>query len=252
MEQLFSQIQDIFLAIIKFDNNLLMNTLAKPEIMLAAFIALNVIVFTETGLLIGFFLPGDSLLVTAGIVAWASGWPLHWLIPTLCLSAILGDSVGYYIGAKAGPRLFNKEKSFLFRKDHLLAAQNFYEKHGGKTIVIARFIPIIRTFAPVGAGIGKMCYRRFLAFNIFGGIGWVISMILIGYFLTPVLDPMLKPIFGDGFQVQKHIEKVIIIVVLLSISPGLYAGTKAWLRKRRATKEGTPTSNEPVKTTPTA
>ncbi len=258
MEQLFSQIQDIFLAIIKFDNNLLMNTLAKPEIMLAAFIALNVIVFTETGLLIGFFLPGDSLLVTAGIVAWNSGWPVAWLIVTLCIAAIIGDSVGYFIGWKTGPRLFNKEKSFFFRKDYLEAAQRFYEKHGGKTIIIARFIPIIRTFAPVVAGVGRMNYRRFLFFNIFGGIGWVISMILLGYFLTPVLDPMLKPVFGDSFQVQKHIEKVIIIVVFLSISPGLYHGFKTWMKKRRAAKEGTATvvspvvpAEEPVKSTPT-
>jgi membrane-associated protein len=257
MEQLFSQIQDIFLAIIKFDNNLLMNTLAKPEIMLAAFIALNVIVFTETGLLIGFFLPGDSLLVTAGLVAWNSSWPVLPLILTLCISAIVGDSVGYYIGWKTGPRLFHKEKSFFFRRDYLELAQKFYERHGGKTIIIARFMPIIRTFAPVVAGIGKMQYRRFVFFNIIGGIGWVVSMILLGYMLTPVLDPALKPIFGEEFKVQKHIEKVIIIVVLLSIAPGLYAGFKGWMKKRRATKEAdiappAPiTVDEPVKTTPT-
>lgn len=236
MEQLFSQIQDIFLAIIKFDNHLLMNTLAKPEIMLAAFIALNVIIFTETGLLIGFFLPGDSLLVTAGIVAWGSGWPVHWLIVTLCISAIIGDSVGYYIGYKTGPRLFYKEKSFFFRKDHLLAAQGFYERHGGKTIILARFVPIIRTFAPVVAGIGKMNYRRFLSFNIFGGIGWVVSMVLLGYILTPALDPPFKKLFGPDFQVAKHIEKVIILVVFLSILPGLYAAARGWMQKRKAAK----------------
>lgn len=251
MEQLFSQIQDIFLAIFRFDNVLLMDTLRKPEIMLAAFVALNIIVFTETGLLIGFFLPGDSLLVTAGIVAYNSGWAVGWLIATLCISAIVGDSVGYYIGLKSGPRLFTKEKSFLFRKDYLEAAQKFYERHGGKTIIIARFMPIIRTFAPVVAGVGKMNYRRFLSFNIIGGISWVISMILLGYFLTPVVDPMLKPIFGEGFQVQKHIEKVIIIVVLLSISPGLYAGMKAWMKKRKAARDGGVVAQEPVKSTPT-
>jgi membrane-associated protein len=250
MDQLFSQIQDVFLAIIKFDNNLLMATLAKPEIMLAAFIVLNVVVFVETGLF--FFLPGDSMLVTAGIVAWISGWPVVPLIITLSLSAIIGDSVGYYVGRKAGPRLFTRDKSFFFRKDYLEAAQRFYERHGGKTIIIARFIPIIRTFAPIIAGAAKMNYRRFLTFNVIGGIGWVVSMILLGYFLTPVVDPMLKPIFGDGFQVQKHIEKVIIIVVLLSIAPGLYAGTKAWLKKRRAAKEPAPVADEPLKTTPTA
>ena len=257
MEQLFSQIQEVFLNL--FNSQELIKTLAKPEIMLAAFIALNVIVFTETGLLIGFFLPGDSLLVTAGLVAWNSGWPVVPLILTLCVSAIVGDSVGYYIGYRTGPRLFNKEKSFFFRRDYLELAQKFYEKHGGKTIIIARFMPIIRTFAPVVAGIGKMNYRRFLFFNIFGGIGWVVSMILLGYSLTPLLDPALKPIFGAEFKVQKHIEKVIIIVVFLSISPGLYHGYKAWMKKRRAAKEGTAAIvatppapvEEPVKTTPT-
>lgn len=249
MEQLFSQIQDIFLAIIKFDNNLLMTTLGKPEIMLAAFIALNIIVFTETGLLIGFFLPGDSLLVTAGLVAYTAvpPWPVHWLILTLCVSAIIGDSVGYYIGYRMGPRVFNKEKSFFFRRDYLEMAQKFYERHGGKTIIIARFMPIIRTFAPVVAGIGKMHYRRFVFFNVIGGISWVVSMILLGYILTPVLDPALKPIFGAEFKIQKHIEKVIIIVVFLSIAPGMYAGFKAWLNKRKAAKE-TAITESPVKT----
>lgn len=234
MEQLLSQIRDVFLNL--FNSQALMATLGQPEITLAAFIALNIIVFTETGLLIGFFLPGDSLLVTAGIVAYGSGWPLEWLIPTLCLSAIVGDSVGYYIGYRTGPRLFYKEKSFLFRKDHLMAAEYFYERHGGKTIILARFMPIIRTFAPVVAGIGKMNYRRFLAFNIFGGIGWVASMILFGYFLTPVLEKPLKSVFGEKFQVQKNIEIIIILVVFVSISPGLYHGLKAWLNKRKTAK----------------
>ena len=234
MEQLFIQIQDVFLNL--FNSQALMQTLGQPEIMLAAFIALNVIVFTETGLLIGFFLPGDSLLVTAGIVAWNSAWPLLILLLTLCISAILGDSVGYYIGYRSGPRLFNREKSWLFRKDYLETARQFYEKHGGKTIIIARFIPIIRTFAPVVAGAGKMHYKRFIVFNILGGVGWVTSMIMLGYFLTPVLDPRLKLIFGEGFQIQKHIEKVIILVVFLSISPGLYAVCKTWLQKRKTAR----------------
>jgi membrane-associated protein len=234
MEQLFIQIQDVFLAIIKFDNNLLMETLKKPEIMLAAFITLNVVVFAETGVFC--FLPGDSMLVTAGIVAWVSDWPVVPLMLTLCVSAIIGDSVGYYIGWKAGPRLFNRDKSLFFRKEYLEMARRFYEKHGGKTIIISRFMPIIRTFAPMLAGAGKMNYRRFLSFNVIGGVGWVTSMILLGYFLTPVLDPPMKRLFGDGFQVQKHIEKVIVLVVLLSISPGLYAGAKAWMKRRRAGK----------------
>jgi membrane-associated protein len=234
MEQLFSQIQEVFANL--FNSQALMATLAKPEIMMAAFVALNIIIFTETGLLVGFFLPGDSLLVTAGIVAWNSSWPIEWLIPTLCLSAIIGDSVGYYIGYKSGPRIFSKEKSFFFRKDYLEMAQRFYEKHGGKTIIIARFIPIIRTFAPVVAGIGKMNYKRFLSFNVIGGIGWVVSMLLFGFFLTPVIEQPLKRVFGEDFQIQKHLEKIIIIVVFLSITPGIYAAARVWLNKRKADK----------------
>jgi len=212
-----------------FNSHKLMETLQKPEFTILSFVALNLIVFVETGLLIGFFLPGDSLLVTAGLVcAGAPEWSLPLLLITLCMSAILGDSVGYTIGWKAGPKIFCREKSFFFHKDHLLKAQDFYQKHGGKTIILARFMPIIRTFAPVVAGVGKMEYRKFLFFNIFGGIGWVMSMILIGYFLPSVINPALKPIFGDGFEVQDHIEKVIILVVLLSISPGIFL----WLRRK--------------------
>jgi membrane-associated protein len=210
-----------------FNSRALMETLGQPEYTVAAFLVLNAIVFMETGLLI-FFLPGDSLLVAAGVVAYASGWNLPLLLVTLSLAAIIGDSVSYSIGYKTGPRIFNREKSFFFKKDHLLAAQAFYERHGGKTIILARFMPIIRTFAPVVAGVGRMNYPRFLFFNIFGGAGWVFSMILIGYFLTRLINPALQPIFGPQFDVQDHIEKVIILVVLLSISPGIYL----WLRHK--------------------
>lgn len=215
-----------------FNSRGLMNLLGRPEFTIAAFVALNVIVFTETGLLVGFCLPGDSLLVTAGVVCYASGWNLPLLLVTLCISAIVGDSVGYAIGWRTGPRLFNRESSWLFHKDHLLKAQAFYEKHGGKTIVLARFMPIIRTFAPVVAGVARMDYRRFLFFNIFGGVGWVVSMILIGYFLTRAINPALQPIFGEHFDVQDHIEKVIILVVLASIAPGIYV----WLRGKFKSK----------------
>jgi membrane-associated protein len=233
MEQLILQVRDVFLNL--FNSQALMATLGKPEITVAAFVALNLIIFTETGLLVGFLLPGDSLLVTAGIVAWNSDWPLAVLLVTLCTAAIVGDSVGYFIGWKAGPRLFNKEKSFFFRKDYLLYTQQFYEKHGGKTIVIARFMPFVRTFAPVVAGIGRMNYKRFVLFNVIGGIGWVVSMILFGYLLTPFLEQPLKMVFGQKFEVQKNIDVIIVVVVFVSISPGLYAGMKGWLRKRRGT-----------------
>jgi membrane-associated protein len=215
-----------------FNSNALIEILKQPGFTVAAFVVLTLIVFTETGLLIGFFLPGDSLLVTAGLVCYLSGWNLPLLLGLLCIAAILGDSVGYSIGYQTGPKIFNRDKSWLFNKEHLLKAKDFYERHGGKTIIIARFVPIIRTFAPVVAGVGRMEYRQFLFFNIIGGIGWVCSMILLGYALTPVLNPLLQPIFGPDFRVIDHVEKVIIIVVLLSIAPGLVA----WLRVRMRRK----------------
>jgi membrane-associated protein len=208
--------------------------LERPEVFWAAFIAVTLIVFTETGLLVGFFMPGDSLLVTVGIVSHAAGWPVHVLIPSLCLAAVLGDSCGCLIGSKAGPRLFRKEKSLLFRKDYLLMAQEFYDRHGGKTIILAKFVPIIRTFAPVVAGMGRMPYRRFLPYAVVGAVCWIASMILLGYTLHLWLDPLLKPIFGPDFRVAKQIDKVIIVIVLLSVLPIAYKGSKGWLAKRRA------------------
>lgn len=238
MEELFQWFSDVCINLIPVigDSDALMAALSKPEFVIFAYVILNLVIFTETGLLVGFFLPGDSLLVTTGLVAYnAEGWSLPVLMITLTISAIVGDSVGYLIGYRAGPRLFKKEKSFFFRKDYLVYAQNFYERHGGKTIVIARFVPFLRTFAPVVAGIGRMQYSRFLSYNVFGGIGWICSMLLVGYYLTPVLDPMLQPIFGTDFQVRDHIEKVILLVVFLSILPGIIAGGKHWI-KRRSTR----------------
>jgi membrane-associated protein len=238
MGRLFDQIGDVFDRILHWDMPGLMAVLQKEEITTAAFIALALIVFTETGLLVGFLLPGDSLLVTVGIVAWTADWPLHWLILLLCTAAILGNSTGYRIGATAGPRLFKRDESFFFRKSYLLMAQAFYERHGGKTIILAQFIPILRTFAPVVAGAGRMRFRRFLTFTVVGAILWVGSMLTLGYLLTPVLDQPLKKVFGDDFETARHVEKVIILVVLLSVTPGLYAGAKAWLAKRRAARAG--------------
>lgn len=236
MGRLFEQLEQVFGKIVTFDMEGLLKVLGQPEIMTAAFIGVAIVVFAETGLLIGFCLPGDSLLVTVGIVAWDAGWPLHWLILLLCAAAIVGNSTGYRIGATAGPRLFIRDESFFFRKSHLLKAQAFYQRHGGKTIIIAQFMPIIRTFAPVVAGIGKMPFRRFLTFTVVGAILWVGSMLTLGYLLTPVIDQPLKSVFGEEFKTANHIEKVIVVVVLVSISPGLYAGARNWLAKRRAAR----------------
>jgi membrane-associated protein len=172
------------------------------------YLVLTAIVFTETGLLIGFFLPGDSLLITAGLVAAAGHLNIWWLNALLILAAIVGDSVGYAIGRRAGPRLFTRPQSLLFNPRHVDRTRVFYERHGAKTIVIARFVPIVRTFAPVVAGVGQMEYRRFLFYNVAGGAGWVTSMTWAGYLLGQAV-----PNIGD------HIHIVVAIVILLSLVP---------------------------------
>jgi membrane-associated protein len=214
-----------------FNSRELLATLSKPEFALTAFIVLNVIVFVETGLFC--FLPGDSLLVTAGVACSLAGWNLPLLLATLCLSAVAGDSVGYSIGWRAGPKIFGREKSWLFNRDHLVKAHAFYEKHGGKTIILARFMPIVRTFAPVVAGVARMGYRKFLLFNVIGGVSWVLSMVLIGFTLSTAINPACRYVLGNPqFDVQDHIEKVVILVVLLSISPGIYVWLRSWLKKK--------------------
>jgi membrane-associated protein len=182
------------------------------------YIALAIIVFTETGLMIGFFLPGDSLLVTAGLFAAKGDLNIVLLNLLLMTCAILGDATGYMIGKQLGPALFRKEDSLLFKKKHLIATQDFYERHGGKTIIIARFVPIVRTFAPVVAGMARMSYRRFAMFNIVGAIGWVFSMTMLGYLLVTLFP-----------ATERHIEKVIIVVIFVSLLPGIIE----FLRARR-------------------
>jgi membrane protein DedA with SNARE-associated domain len=159
---------DVLRSIFTFNTTKLMATLSRPEYAIAAFVILNVIVFTETGLLIGFFLPGDSLLVITGLICANPDcqWNMPLLLVSLSASAIIGDTVGYWIGFKAGPKIFNREKSFFFHKDHLLKAKAFYDKHGGVTIILARFVPFLRTFAPVVAGVAKMEYRQFVFYNV--------------------------------------------------------------------------------------
>jgi len=208
--------------------------LSREGFFWAAFVAVFVIVFTETGLLVGFFLPGDSLLVTVGVVAYGANWPIYYVIPALWVAAIAGDSCGYLIGRTVGPKVFQKEKSFFFRKKYLLMAQDFYEKHGGKTIIFAKFVPIIRTFAPVVAGAGRMHYPRFLAYSCVGAVSWITSMILLGYTLSLWLDPLLEAIFGRKVEVVKNIDKVIIVVVLVSVLPLMFKAGKSWRAKRRA------------------
>lgn len=171
---------------------------------------LMAIVFAETGLLAGFFLPGDSLLVTAGLLASTGEGLLNiwWLNLALMAAAIGGDSTGYAIGYHLGPKIFSREDSKFFHKDHLLKTQKFYQKYGVKTIVLARFVPIVRTFAPTVAGVGKMHYPTFLTYNVIGGVAWVASMTLIGYGLGRSIP-----------NIEQHVHWVIAVVIALSLIP---------------------------------
>ncbi len=197
---------------------------------LFVYTGLILIVFVETGLAVGFFMPGDSLLVVAGLFAAAGKLNLAILLSTLFVAAVVGDAVGYLTGARLGPRLFKRKKSLLFRPSHLQKAHSFYEKYGGKTIIIARFVPIVRTFAPIVAGAAEMPYRRFVVFNVVGGFLWVTSMTLAGYFL----GSLLKSRFG--VNLEDNIELVVIVVVLLSLMPALIEYLKSRREKARAAR----------------
>jgi membrane-associated protein len=188
----------------------------------AGYIMLFAIVFAETGLLMGFFLPGDSLLVTVGVVAAAGHLNVGLIIVLLAVAAVVGDGVGYFLGRKAGPAIFSRPDSRFFKQQHLIRTKAFYEKHGGKTIIYARFIPIIRTFAPFVAGVAQMNYPRFLSFNVFGGIGWVVSMTLLGYWL------------GGIPLVRRHFEKVILSIILISVMPIIIE----YFKSRKGTTRG--------------
>jgi membrane-associated protein len=167
------------------------------------------VVFAETGLLFGLFLPGDSLLFTVGVVAGAGDLDIVKICALLTVVSILGDQSGYLLGYRTGPKIFSRPDSRFFKQEYVRRTQAFYEKHGGKTLIYAKFVPIVRTFAPFMAGVGQMRYSRFLSFNIFGGIGWVISMTLAGFYL-------------GRFEVIRHnFEKVVIGIVLISVLPVL-------------------------------
>ena len=165
------------------------------------------IVFAESGLLVGLFLPGDSLLFTVGVVAGAGELDIVQICSLLVVFSILGDQSGYVLGRHTGPRIFARPDSLLFKQEYVTRTRQFYEKHGGKTLIYAKFVPIVRTFAPFMAGVGRMRYSRFLSFNMIGGLGWVLSMTLAGYYLGAI------PI------VRVHFEKVVIGIVFLSVAP---------------------------------
>lgn len=185
------------------------------------YLVLFLIIFCETGLVVTPFLPGDSLLFAVGALASIEGSPLRFPVlgVLLFVAAVAGDAVNYAIGYRVGPQVFSREQSRLFKREHLLHTQRFYGKYGGKTIVLARFIPIVRTFAPAVAGAARMNYRRFVSYNVIGGILWVWSMVLLGYSLGSVIP-----------NVGKYIEVIIIVVVLLSVLPAIVEA----IRQRRA------------------
>ncbi|MBI2815981.1 MAG: VTT domain-containing protein [Acidobacteria bacterium] len=183
-----------------------------------------IIVFVETGLFFGFFLPGDSLLVTAGIFAAAGFLDISTLLFFASACAVLGDQVGYYIGRKTGQALYSRPNSRFFKQQHLERTRAFYEKHGPKTIVLARFVPIVRTFAPAVAGAAEMRYRRFVTYNVFGGILWIFSMTLLGYFLGASIP-----------NINRYIHWVIAVVILLSILPVVIEVLR--MRQRRTKTE---------------
>jgi len=216
LKEIFNQIYDV-----------------KSLVIWAGYAGMAFIIFAETGLLAGFFLPGDSLLVTAGLFA-ATPDPntgetylnILILIPLLFPCAVIGNSTGYFIGTKAGPRLFKKEQSLLFRKDYLIKTHEFYEKHGKMAIIIAQLMPIFRTFTPTVAGVGTMKFSNFIKYNIIGAIIWIPGMLLIGFYLGRAIP-----------GIEHHIEKVIIVVVFISILPGIYKYLKHKLQKKKTAAE---------------
>jgi membrane-associated protein len=187
------------------------------------------ILFVETGLFVGFFLPGDSLLVTAGIFSGQNVIPLRWLLIPGILCAIAGDQLGYWIGRSAGPALYRREDSFFFRRSHLQRAHEFYERYGGRAVILARFVPIVRTFCPPVAGAAQMPYLRYLAYDTFGGIFWVGSMVLGGYLAGSRIP-----------NISKYLHLIIGAIILLSILPPIIG----ILRSRRGAKAGASQSSK--------
>ncbi|MEX2109389.1 MAG: VTT domain-containing protein [Gemmatimonadaceae bacterium] len=189
----------------------------------AGIFGLAAIIFSETGLLVGFFLPGDSLLVTAGLFAARGYLDIYWLVPTLTIAAICGNTLGYTIGRVSGPRIFNRENSVFFNKKHAMRASRFYAKYGRMTIVLAQFMPILRTFSPVIAGVGGMRLREFMTYNVIGAFAWIWSMLGTGYFLGTYVP-----------NIEKNIGIVIAVVIFVSILPAIVGGLRARRSKHLA------------------
>ncbi len=175
------------------------------------YLGIGAVIFTESGLLIGFFLPGDSLLFTAGLLASQGYFNIVILVTITFVAAVLGDSVGYMIGNKAGPKIFNKKESLWFHPDQVTKAQIFFEKHGAQTIILARFLPIVRTFVPVIAGVGKMNYRIFLINNIIGALLWAVGVTLAGFYLGKVVP-----------NIDRYLIPIVLLIIVLSLLPSIF------------------------------
>jgi membrane-associated protein len=188
--------------------------------------ALTAILFTETGLLVGFVLPGDSLLFTIGVVAGAGQLNVFVMIVLLTAACLAGDWCGYLLGRRAGPAIFNRPDSRFFKKEHLQRTHAFYEKHGGKTIIYAKFVPVIRTFAPFVAGVANMRYRSFLSFDVFGATGWVVSMTILGYVL------------GEVPLIRRNFEKFVLLIVFVSLLPVAFHAARGILQRKPGLQAG--------------
>lgn len=176
----------------------------------AGYTGLTAIIFAESGLLIGFFLPGDSVLFAAGFLASQGVLNIYILLPLLFLAAVIGDNVGYTFGFRLGPKIFKREDSLFFQKENLVKAQAFFERHGGKTIIIARFIPVVRTFAPILAGVGKMKYKTFLIYNLVGAVLWAVGLLLLGFFLGSLIP-----------GIDRYLLPIILLIVIISVAPNI-------------------------------
>jgi membrane-associated protein len=215
-----------------------LRSLTNPERLIAllstllagwiGYTALAGVVFAETGLLLGFFLPGDSLLFTVGVVAGAGQLSIVWINAALMTAALIGDSTGFFLGRNTGPRIFTRPDSRFFKQEYVRRTREFYDRYGGKTIILARFVPIVRTFAPFMAGVSGMRYRRFLSFSVFGSVGWVLAMTLLGYKLGGI--PLVK----------SHFDQVVLLIVFVSVLPTLREGWQMLRGRRRAASETSP------------
>lgn len=229
---LFGIFEDIKKTFWFLDPNVLINTLLD-HLGAYAYFGLFFIVFAETGLAVGFFLPGDSLLVVTGLFARTYPEKLNVLLVMLSffLGSVIGDSTGYWTGRLMGKRLFNRENSRIFKPSRVTKAHEFFEKYGPKTVVLARFVPIVRTFAPLVIGAAEMSYPKFLTYSLIGGVLWISSMVLAGYFLGTAIENAF------GIKLEAHIEKVVILVVILSLLPPLIEYIKHRFSKREETAE---------------